>query len=498
MTDTTPQAVTGPVAAPRRQPVPAPLAATASLLREEPGLVGALGRSSTVLVVPEAARAVAVSGIVALSRRRPVVVAVPTAAESERLAADLAAFLPEGGVELFPAWETLPFERVSPSIETMGRRLRTLWRLRERDESLSVVVSTARALVQRLGPHVEDAEPVVLRPGRPGRLDRPGRASGRTGLPARVPGRAPRRAGGARFDHRRLPLHRGRARAHRPVGRRGGAAGRVLRRRPAEHRRDRLGAGLRCAGAAPGPRGARTRRAPGREPTLGSRAVATSGRRRGVRGHGGLARVAGGPRARPVRPRRRRRTDPAGRSSAAARPRRRHRRGGSRSGSVAVAHLGPGARGRRVRRGAAEAARRLRSSPAAHRGTGVVGGQRPGLTRQPDRRRAGLAAGGGRGTGPADAAPIGARRWLPGAGVCRQRGVGRPPRCAAEPERVLLPDRRSCDGTLGVRAAHARRAHRRRIPRPGSDPPGRAAGAARRGRPDGSPAHASTCQGRPA
>ncbi len=165
MTDTTPQAVTGPVAAPRRRSAPPPLAATASLLREEPGLVGALGRSSTVLVVPEAARAVSVAGIVALSRRRPVVVAVPTAAESERLAADLAAFLPADGVEVFPAWETLPFERVSPSIETMGRRLRTMWRLRERDESLSVVVSTARALVQRLGPHVEDAEPVVLRPG---------------------------------------------------------------------------------------------------------------------------------------------------------------------------------------------------------------------------------------------------------------------------------------------------------------------------------------------
>ena len=140
----------------------APLAATAAMLREEPGLVGALGRSSTVLVVPEAARAVAVSGIVALSRRRPVVVAVPTAAEAERLAADLAAFLTASSVELFPAWETLPFERVSPSIETMGRRLRTMWRLRTGDPSLAVVVSTARALVQRLGPHVEDVEPIEL------------------------------------------------------------------------------------------------------------------------------------------------------------------------------------------------------------------------------------------------------------------------------------------------------------------------------------------------
>ncbi len=164
VTDTTPSAVPGPSRAPGRDRV-APLGATAALLREEPGLVAALGRSSTVLVVPEAAQAVAVSGIVALSRRRPMVVAMPTAADAERLAGDLASFLPADGIELFPAWETLPFERVSPSIETMGRRLRTLWRLRTGDPTLTVVVSTARALVQRLGPHVEDIEPIVLHPG---------------------------------------------------------------------------------------------------------------------------------------------------------------------------------------------------------------------------------------------------------------------------------------------------------------------------------------------
>lgn len=88
---------------------------------------------------------------------------MPTVADAERLS-DLAAFMPADGLELFPAWETLPFERVSPSIETMGRRLRTLWRLRTGDPTLQVVV-TARALVQRLGPHVEDAEPILLGAG---------------------------------------------------------------------------------------------------------------------------------------------------------------------------------------------------------------------------------------------------------------------------------------------------------------------------------------------
>ena len=143
----------------------ASLGALNTLLRDEPGVLAALGRSSTVLVVPEAARAVTIAGLVEASRRSPVVVAVPAALDAERLAADLTSFLPADSVELFPAWETLPFERVSPSIETMGRRLRTLWRLRTGDDTLSVIVAPARALVQRLGPRVEDVEPVRVRAG---------------------------------------------------------------------------------------------------------------------------------------------------------------------------------------------------------------------------------------------------------------------------------------------------------------------------------------------
>ncbi len=143
----------------------APLAALLGVLREEPGLTGALGRRATVLVLPESARAASVAGLSALSRRRPIVVAVPAVADAERLASDLRAFLPADAVELFPSWETLPFERVSPSIETMGRRLQVMWRLRSGDESLQVVVAPARALAQRLGPGAEDAEPVVVRPG---------------------------------------------------------------------------------------------------------------------------------------------------------------------------------------------------------------------------------------------------------------------------------------------------------------------------------------------
>jgi len=150
---------------PSEPPTAAPLGALLDVLREEPGLTGALGRRSTVLVLPESARAASVAGLTALTRRRPLVVAVPAVADAERLAGDLRSFLPDEAVELFPAWETLPFERVSPSIETMGRRLRVMWRLRDDDPALRVVVAPARALAQRLGPDVGGIEPLRIAPG---------------------------------------------------------------------------------------------------------------------------------------------------------------------------------------------------------------------------------------------------------------------------------------------------------------------------------------------
>ncbi|HXY93682.1 MAG TPA: transcription-repair coupling factor [Acidimicrobiia bacterium] len=117
------------------------------------------------VAVPEAARALFVAALAGVTTRRPLLLAVPTGAEAERLARDLAQFVGADQVELFPAWETLPFERVSPSLETMGRRLRVLWRLRTDGHAPAVVVAPVRALVQRLGPHVEEIEPVVVRPG---------------------------------------------------------------------------------------------------------------------------------------------------------------------------------------------------------------------------------------------------------------------------------------------------------------------------------------------
>ncbi len=118
-----------------------------------------------MLAVPDAARAFTIAGLALLSDRHPVVVAMPTSTDAERLAADLRAFLGPDDVDLFPAWETLPFERVSPGVEAMGRRLRTMWRLQDPSRMPRVLVAPVRSLVQRLGPHVEEVEPVIVRKG---------------------------------------------------------------------------------------------------------------------------------------------------------------------------------------------------------------------------------------------------------------------------------------------------------------------------------------------
>jgi transcription-repair coupling factor (superfamily II helicase) len=143
-----------------------PLAGLPALLAEEPAVRAVLDREPAV-AVPEPARALFVAALARTTTRRPLLVAVATVAEAERIVHDLSRYLGEGAtVELFPSWETLPFERVSPSLETMGRRLRVLWRLRVTGAHLpDVVVAPVRALVQRLGPHVEDFDPIRIRPG---------------------------------------------------------------------------------------------------------------------------------------------------------------------------------------------------------------------------------------------------------------------------------------------------------------------------------------------
>ena len=141
------------------------LASLPRLLRNEPALTQAIGSASGLVAVPESARAITVAALAQLSDRRPLVIACPTGTDAGQLFDDLVQYMPEGDVVLFPAWETLPFERVSPSVETMGRRLEVLWRLRSAERSPRIVVAGVRALLQHLGPEATQVEPVHVAKG---------------------------------------------------------------------------------------------------------------------------------------------------------------------------------------------------------------------------------------------------------------------------------------------------------------------------------------------
>ena len=143
-------------------PLANPLRALLPLVAEDPGLIAVAGRSDAVLAVPEVARAVTVAAVAETAERRPLLVVVPTTPEAERLEADLAALLGRDRVEGFPAWETLPFERVSPSIDTSGQRLEVLWRLGDPATMPWVIVAPIRSLLQRISPTAIESETVVV------------------------------------------------------------------------------------------------------------------------------------------------------------------------------------------------------------------------------------------------------------------------------------------------------------------------------------------------
>lgn len=93
---------------------------------------------------------------------RPLLVIVPTERDTEPLADAVAALLGSDAVAVFPAWETLPHERLSPQPATVGQRLRVLHRLTAGDDTLEVVIAPVRAVLQPMDPRLADRAPVRL------------------------------------------------------------------------------------------------------------------------------------------------------------------------------------------------------------------------------------------------------------------------------------------------------------------------------------------------
>lgn len=99
---------------------------------------------------------------------RPAValVVAATGRRAETLGAAIGCLAPDATVLHFPAWETLPHERLSPSPETVGRRLDVLRRVAAHDGTTPLVITASvRAALQPLAAGLTEAEPIRLEVG---------------------------------------------------------------------------------------------------------------------------------------------------------------------------------------------------------------------------------------------------------------------------------------------------------------------------------------------
>ncbi len=120
------------------------------------------------LTGPAGVRPFVVTGLA--EQQRTVLAVTPTTREAEDLVAALGDLLAPDDVALFPSWETLPHERLSPRSDTVGRRLAVLRRLCKPDDAgshgpLRVVVAPVRSVLQPQVPGLGELVPVELAPG---------------------------------------------------------------------------------------------------------------------------------------------------------------------------------------------------------------------------------------------------------------------------------------------------------------------------------------------
>lgn len=157
--------------APGHTSVQTPIAGLVELALSDPSLQDVIRRAADrpadlALVGPASARVLVAA---ALAQNGPLLVVAATGREADELTAELCGVFGDS-VALFPSWETLPHERLSPGVETVGARLMLLRRLARPDDEtlgapLRVVVTTTRSLLQPMAPDLVDIEPVTLSVG---------------------------------------------------------------------------------------------------------------------------------------------------------------------------------------------------------------------------------------------------------------------------------------------------------------------------------------------
>jgi transcription-repair coupling factor (superfamily II helicase) len=134
--------------------------------------VAAVGTDALDLTAPASLRPFAVAALAAEAGGGcPVLAVTATSREADDLANALTCLLPPDSVAVYPSWETLPHERLSPRADTVGRRLAVLRRLAHPDPTdpttgpISVVVAPIRSVLQPQLAGLGDLEPVHLTQG---------------------------------------------------------------------------------------------------------------------------------------------------------------------------------------------------------------------------------------------------------------------------------------------------------------------------------------------
>lgn len=149
------------------------------------GLIPALSRAQTFedalryasrdadFSLVEGLRAPLLGGLLTARGDAPSLLAiVATGRESDSLAGALGSVVPSAEIVQFPAWETLPHERLSPSTETVGRRIEALrrvadWEKRREAGPVSplIVVASVRAALQPLADNLTHLDSLEVTAG---------------------------------------------------------------------------------------------------------------------------------------------------------------------------------------------------------------------------------------------------------------------------------------------------------------------------------------------
>ncbi|MGO1384471.1 MAG: transcription-repair coupling factor, partial [Arachnia sp.] len=146
-----------------------------------PGLLSALEADPAIQATASDARSAGVDALdvtvvpaffpvaaasIAANSGRTVLLITSIYREAEQLTTELGSLLGEDAVSYYPAWETLPHERLSPRPDTVGRRLAVLRRLRgDASQVPQVVVAPVRSVLQPQVRGLSSMQPVTVTAG---------------------------------------------------------------------------------------------------------------------------------------------------------------------------------------------------------------------------------------------------------------------------------------------------------------------------------------------